>query len=131
MPRYAHNTKVPVDNSIAEIKRTIRRYGADAIAIAEGAEVVQVMFRHEKRHVKFVVSIKEADARETRRLWRCLVLVIKSKLESVATGVVSFEDEFLAHIVMPDGKTVGEHVRENLAIAYETGRHPPLLEDLR
>lgn len=33
----------------------------------------------------------------------------------------------MAHIVMPDGKTVSEHARPMIASAYESGRMTPLL----
>ena len=64
---------------------------------------------------------------EIRRRWRALALVIKAKLEAVATGITTFESEFLAHIVMPDGRTIGEHVSPQIAAAYESGRMRPLL----
>jgi hypothetical protein len=52
-----------------------------------------------------------------------------AKLEAVEAGISVFDDEFLAHIVMPDGRTVAGHVRPQLALAYETGRVGPLLPD--
>src|SRR5215472_1931263 len=62
-----------------------------------------------------------------RQRWRALALVIKAKLEAVESGITSLEDEFLAHIMMPDGKTVADHVRPRIAIAYEQGNMTPLL----
>lgn len=64
---------------------------------------------------------------EVRRLWRALALVVKAKLEAVQSGIATFESEFMAHIVMPDGKTVGEHVLPTIASAYETGKFKGLL----
>jgi hypothetical protein len=40
-----------------------------------------------------------------------LLLANKAKLSSVEDGIETFEDAFLAHIVMPDGTTVSQHVR--------------------
>jgi hypothetical protein len=54
-------------------------------------------------------------------------LVIKAKLEAVASGITTFEDEFLAHIVMPDGQTVATHIKPRIAQAYETGSMQALL----
>lgn len=45
-----------------------------------------------------------------RQRWRALALVIKAKLEAVGTGIVTFEEEFLAHIVLPSGRTVTQDV---------------------
>ena len=62
----------------------------------------------------------------TRRVWRALLLVIKAKLEAVESGISEFEQEFLAHIVLPDGKTFGEWAKPEVARAYETGMMPQL-----
>ena len=62
-----------------------------------------------------------------RQRWRALALVIKAKLEAVESGITSFEDEFLAHIQTPDGRSVGDHVKPALAKMYEDGEMIPLL----
>lgn len=93
--------------------------------IREGAALI--MFRAHNRHVKFMLPLPECDEREERRRWRALALVIKSKLEAVSTEIVEFEDEFMAHIVMPDGKTVAQHARPMIEQAYDTGNMPALL----
>lgn len=59
--------------------------------------------------------------------WRALALVIKAKLEAVAAGITTIEDEFLAHTVLPDGQTVGEFMQPQIAIAYERGSMPTTL----
>lgn len=62
-----------------------------------------------------------------RQSWRALALVIKAKLEAVAAGITSVEDEFLAHIVLPNGATVGEWTRPQIAEAYNGGGMPALM----
>lgn len=62
-----------------------------------------------------------------RQRWRALALVIKAKLEAVESGITTFEEEFLAHIVMPDGMTVGNHVRPTIQAWYSGGQMRPLL----
>lgn len=62
-----------------------------------------------------------------RSRWRALFLCIKAKLESIESGIETFEDAFLAHIQMPDGQSVSDHVRPRIASAYETGSMQPLL----
>jgi hypothetical protein len=60
--------------------------------------------------------------------WRALALVIKAKLEAVAAGITTVEQEFLAHIVLPDGHTtVGTWMAPQLAAAYDAGTMPALL----
>lgn len=61
-----------------------------------------------------------------RQKWRCLALVIKAKLEAVESGIATFEDEFMANIVMPDGKTVGTHMRPKIEAAYQSNKMPAL-----
>lgn len=74
-------------------------------------------------------AAREAWEQACRQSWRALALVIKAKLEAVAAGIVSFESEFLANIVMPDGQTVAEHVKPKIALAYQSGDMPPMLPD--
>jgi hypothetical protein len=62
-----------------------------------------------------------------RQRWRALALCIKAKLEAVAAGITTFEDEFMAHIVMPDGMTVGQHIRPKIESAYSSQAMVPLL----
>ena len=38
-----------------------------------------------------------------RQRWRALLLIIRAKLEAVASGITTLENEFLANIVLPDG----------------------------
>jgi hypothetical protein len=54
-------------------------------------------------------------------------LVIKAKLEAVEGGITTFEDEFLAHIVLPDGQTVAHHVRPRIEAVYSSGEVQALL----
>ena len=52
----------------------------------------------------------------------CPALVIKAKLEVVQSGITTLESEFMAHIVMPDGRTVAEHVTPVIRESYDRGR---------
>jgi len=64
---------------------------------------------------------------EKQRLWRGLVLLVKGKLEAVASGIATIESELLAYTVMPDGETVGEWLEPQLNEVYRSGQMPPLL----
>lgn len=150
MTRYAASTSVRSDVSRREIERTLKRYGAEAFGYAEDRGRVAIMFRAYGRHIRFLLSLPDPAAREfthtpsrrhprspetiaeayeqaIRQRWRALALVIKAKLEAVAAGISVFEDEFMANIVLPDGKTVGEFMRPQIESAYSTGKMPPLL----
>lgn len=63
-----------------------------------------------------------------RRRWRALALGIKGKLETVATGIQTFEEEFLANIVLPNKQTVAEWLEPQLTAQYKGGKMPRMLE---
>lgn len=145
---YAKGTEVTVDRSRAEIEKILTRYGADQFAVGWDTTRAVIGFEANGRKVRFVLplprldeipthdrnyrSVPESQRRnrldaEARRRWRALCLAIKAKLEVVESGIATFEDEFLAHLVLPDGTTVADQVRPKLAEAYSTGRMPELL----
>lgn len=150
--RYAEGTHVPASQSQEEIKRLLDRHGATAVLVAEALEdgVLKVMlqFRIHGRMVKFVRRRPSEDeakispftstgqrtqARrnwcdaEWRRQWRALLLIIKAKLELVASGDTTFDREFLADIMLPDGTTVATQALPAIEAAYQTGQMPKLL----
>jgi len=154
MTRFATATEVPVERSRVEIERLIIRYGATSTAFMNAPDRAMILFEAKGRRVCFELPLpKRDDKRFThyrhgrgnvlierspdaatraweqacRTAWRALALVIKAKLEAVESRITTFEDEFLAHIVMPDGQTVGSHVRPQIAAAYTTGTMQPLL----
>ena len=153
MAKYAAKTEVPAERSRAEIESILVRYGANAFSYGwdDGRAVIQ--FRANERHIRFelvlpdpnstdftrytdrygYVKARSASAAQkeyeqaVRQKWRALVLVVKAKLEAIDAGISTFGQEFLAHIVLPDGSTVGHQVMPKIAAAYETGQMPRLL----
>jgi hypothetical protein len=154
MTRFAEKTDVPAERSRGEIETLLRRYGATGFLSGWSGGRAHVAFEMSGRRLKFVMKVPEpTEKRFTiyrrgttdvarspdaafrlweqagRQIWRALLLVIKAKLEAVEAGISVFDDEFLAQIVMPDGRTVAEHVREPVALAYKSGTMAPLLPD--
>lgn len=149
MSRFAQNTDVSVERSRAEIEKLITRYGATSTAFMTSPGRAMIMFEAEGRRIVFELPLPdiaedrfqrdgnkkprspekrmEAWEQACRQKWRALCLVIKAKLEAVESGITTFEDEFLAHIMMPDGMTVGNHIKPNIAAAYAGGVMRPLL----
>ncbi|MBL4836178.1 MAG: hypothetical protein JKY34_01260 [Kordiimonadaceae bacterium] len=74
-------------------------------------------------------SALKAHEQAIRQKWRAMALVIKAKLEAVESGITEFDDEFMAHIVLPDGSTAGQFMRPQIKLAYEKGDMPALLPD--
>lgn len=150
MARFAENTSVPVEKSKAEIEATLARYGATEFMSGWDQTRAMLQFRAKGRIVRFQLPLPDRDAEEfrmtpakkrwrsddeahkaweqaCRQRWRALALCIKAKLEAVEAGITEFEAEFLAHIVLPDGSTVGGFMAPQIAAAYETGAMPKLL----
>ena len=138
MTVYARRTSVPIERSKTEIEGMLRRYGADQFMYGWESARAVVQFRAQGRIVKMSLSFPEIPERgntssaqrtekERRRRWRSLGLVIKAKLESIDSGIATFDEEFLPWVVLPDGSTVGDHVLPQLANTYRTGEMPKLL----
>ena len=148
--RYAAHTSVSSERSKAEIERLLTRYGAASFASGWQGDQATIVFSMEDRRIKFVLPLPKMDAKEfthsptrnkrrsdtdaykeweqaSRQRWRALALVVKAKLEAVESGITSFESEFMAHIVLPDGKTVAEHAMPMIAAAYHSGKVQALL----
>ena len=153
--RYAADTSVSMDRSIAEIRTTVRRYGAIDFAHMESDTQAAISFTMHGRRILFRLQIPDPKDRAfthteaknqarspaaaeaaweqaCRANWRALALVIKAKLEAVEVGIVVFEDEFLANTIPPGAScTFGEAIRESMALAHEKGTLEPLLPHLQ
>lgn len=129
---YAEKTTVPVSKTRIEIEELIRSHGAGQFVSGYNGNRVVIGFTAENRQVRFVVDIpsgktdKQTEQIERQR-WRALLLVIKAKFEAIESGVSCFDDEFMAHIVLPDGQTIAEYMVPQIEAAYTTGKMPELL----
>lgn len=133
--RYAQDTSVSVGKSRAEIEDTLTRYGADQFGYMTGANAAQVAFCFRGWTVRFRLPLpdreqfrstptgrrrrSDADVAKAweqacRQRWRALALAIKAKLEAVECGITTFEEEFLAHLVLPTGETMGQYALPRL-----------------
>ena len=128
---YAEYTKVPIEKTKTEIEQTLKRYGADRFMYFTEVGKAVIVFDVKDRRLRFDLPVaagdSEKDRKEARRKWRALFLCIKAKLESVASGIETFEEAFLAHVVMHDGMTVYQHTQGRIEIAYKGGEIPALL----
>lgn len=152
--RYAETTSVSPESSRAEIERTLTKYGATQFMYGwgtqNGLDVAIVGFQAHDRQVRFHLVMPDKDDRQfrltetgrvrtdkkaidaayqqaVRQRWRALALTIKALLEAVEVGLISFEEAFMAHIMLPDGSSVAQNVLPAVAQAYETGQQVALL----
>jgi hypothetical protein len=61
-----------------------------------------------------------------RHSWRELSLLIRAKLEAVSAGIVTFDEEFLAYMLMPGGGTVFQAASPAIASSYAAAGRPRL-----
>ncbi len=148
---YASGTEVPVERSKAEVEKIIGRYGASGFMYATSALGAVIMFEAQGRRIRMGipmpdkkdlavtdrghtrtrtdVQLQQAFEQAQRARWRSLVLVVKAKLEATASGVATFEQEFLPYIVLPNkkGQTVGEWLLPQVEEAYRSNIMPSML----
>ena len=150
MSRYADSTNVSPENTRAEIERILRRYGATEFAYATKGGKAMIGFKAHDRYIKILLPVPDINNREfqftparkqkrspqeaekvweqaCKQRWRALSLLIKAKLEAIESGIVTFEAEFEANTVLPNGQTVHEFIQSQIAMAYEKGSMPSLL----
>jgi hypothetical protein len=142
--QYAKGTTVDASASRHEIERTLTRYGATAFgyAVEDTAESSRaaVSFVAHGRQIRMLVTMPSKTERRFthtpsrgvprsksaalaeweqagRQKWRALVLLVKALLESVESGIVTFEEVFLPFTIIPGtGRTVSEQVLVELEI---------------
>ena len=118
--RYAESTTVPSDRSRAEIEKTLARYGATTFQYGWQQDRAAIGFVMSGRQIRFILPLPDrenpdftrtptgksrtATAAEAayeqavRQRWRALSLMVKAKLEAVASGIVTFEEEFISFL---------------------------------
>jgi hypothetical protein len=126
MSRYAARTKVPITKSRLEIESTVARYKADQFGTAMATDKAMVQFRIDQWMVRFILPLPKMDEQDRKQRWRALCLSIKAKLESVESRITTFEQEFLPHIVLPDGQTIAEKMIPQLKDLREQGKMPAI-----
>ena len=152
MTKYAEGTTVAASRSLEEIKSTLIRFGADrnTFTYAEMGQRVALQFTVKTRVVRMEMTLPEYEAfakdrygrrrlehviqkdweAECRRVWRTLAVLVKAKLAAIADGISTFEREFMADLLLPNGETVGQRVIGDLDEAMRTGEVPPLVPGL-
>ena len=144
---YASSTTVPVERTRAEIEALLKQHGATGFGYAwEGpAEMIEFVLSGvrvrlilpmphlddfaytARRQRRTATAQKTAWEQECKARWRALFLIIKAKLVAVDSGITTLETEFMAGVVLPDGRTLGQWVTPQLEAAISQDRMPPML----
>lgn len=151
--RYARETVVPVERSRAEIEETLRKYGASEFHSGWKPDAAMIAFRLKDLFIRFILPLPKTNEKQfthkknrygqeekrtdnqrikeheqnVRSRWRALLLVIKAKLEAVECAISTVEQEFLAHIVMPNDISIGEWMVGEALPAIRAGNMPLML----
>jgi hypothetical protein len=146
---YAQQTEVAVEKTKAEIERMILRFGAGRFMSMSEPGRASIGFEIKGKLVRFILPLPDQkenrfwqsahrhrkrsseDAykgweQACRSSWRALGLCIKAKLEAVEQKITSFESEFLAHFVLPNGMTMGEYTIPMLEEMSKTKQMPSM-----
>lgn len=146
--RFASETDVSPSRSRVELQELLDKAGCTGFAFVTRAGAACVAFELDGRHIRCHVPIPDHNhplvaataggryrpesqrkiviAQLERVRWRTLVLAVKAKLAAVEAGLQTVESAFLADIVLPSGRTVGEETEAAIASAY-AGKAVPLL----
>jgi hypothetical protein len=132
-----------------EIQKLLREHGATGFAQAwdeaEGLAIFQCRINNrmikfevrtpnekdfvktEKGKIRSAEVVKTLADAELRRRWRARLLITKAKLEMIADGDTDFDSEFMADIMLPDGKTMGRWFKPQIESVYLSGQIPRMI----
>jgi hypothetical protein len=152
---YAKGTSVSVERTKVELEKFLRQQGATATATYHdtGKNRATVLFalagkrisvdvplptvdqiavpktKHGRPQAPAVRAERQKKALEqlSRERWRQIFLLVKAKLAAISVGGSTLEREFLADLLLGNGKTVGVTIQPQVARMIETGKASPLL----
>lgn len=134
---YASDTSVSVEKTKGEIESLLMKKDAERFMTMTDKLKAGIAFELSGKQIRFILPLPDRADRKfwttptgratrsqedayraweqaCRSRWRGLYLNIKAKLEAVEIGITTFEAEFLAHFVLPSGKTMGEEILPRL-----------------
>ena len=125
-----------MSKSKVQVQELLINYGIEEFFFGTSPRGDGIGFKYEGRIYKHNVPMPSQDDYRTdnqyeqavRQRWRIFYMSLKMKLEEIQSGGISFEDQFLSMMTLPDGSTVGDFMRlpENLARIQST-KMPKLL----
>jgi len=119
MAKYAKDTDVPVSRSKLHIERLLTDWGIEEYFFGTSSRGDGIGFKFSDKTYKLSVPVANDCSEKTRRqMWRILFMSLKMKLEEIDAGLITFEDQFLSQMALPNGSTVGQFMKlpENIAL---------------
>jgi hypothetical protein len=116
--RFAEGTRVTVEQTVEDVESLLARYGADRFEHMVDGQNDRAIFQFELggQEISFAFPLP-ADpfasnhVRERRRIYRAVLRAIHGKLESVASGIESPAQAFMAQLIDEDGEAFFEKVK--------------------
>lgn len=127
---YVRGASTSSADSRAEIVGLLSSHGASGVRCISEQRRTAIVFSSGDRQFRFLLTGPVGSTDETddqgrekaaRRRWHTLALLIKAKLEAVSADIVTFEEEFLAYTLLPNGRTVYENTQHAITRAYTGG----------
>lgn len=142
---YVRGASITCAASREEIQGMLAGYGATGFHCGWKDGGAAVAFTAGDRQFRFVLALpgqagdplqsrrtgpdRQSAEEVSRRRWHKLSMLIRAKLEAVDSGIATFDEEFLAYMVVPGGNTVFQDVAPAIDTAYATALRTPLLGD--
>lgn len=133
--RYANKTTVLVSKSRVQIQDLLTDWGITELYFGTSIRGDGIGFSYEGRTYKWNVTMPpQGDMTDAqydqvkRQRWRVMYMSLKMKLEVIASGNETFEDELLAKMCLPDGNTMSDFIKlPEIAERLSQSKMPKLL----
>lgn len=148
-PGYAARTATTKAATTAELEKILAKYGCTSFISGTHEGQATIAFQVSGLNILMRIPLPDVNDKKfthtptgrardrdgvhaehqtaIRATWRALLILVKAKLVGIDQGVTTIEQEFLPHILLPNGQTFSDHVIPQIRTAYATGQIPPLL----
>jgi hypothetical protein len=133
---YARGTTVSVEHTRADVERLLAKHGATKRMVFADDEksTASIGFAIRGAHYRIDLPLPERKKfrdgkrheQACRERWRLVLLALKSKLELVSLGGSTIEREFMADLVLENGRTLHQELPELIRRGL-VGDAPPML----
>lgn len=142
-----YTTKIEPEQTIGEIQKMLSRYNVAAMMTEyDGPHVSSVSFKlnidgkmlgfrlpcnwravreifNDPKHERRLKCRRdERDEQAIRTSWRIIAAWIEAQLALIEVGMVTIPQIFLPYAVMPDNRTLAEHITEDPGFLLGSGR---------
>lgn len=140
---FAEGTQVDAGKTRLDIEAMLSKFACETVGVMREPGFATVLFRRQGWAVQMRVALPQlSDApkqrkpgyhymteaqrlqwvmQQEREKWRQLMLVLKAKFTALENGIESFEESFMAHLVV-GGDHVGQRLLPALRQAQESGQ---------